>query len=224
MARLAVNATRMELLRLKKRLALARRGHKLLKDKQDELMRRFLELLARTKELRREVETGLRKAYWAFSYASATMPPEVMDVAFLLSPTSLELESTTEQVMNLRVPRFSLVLRGKGFGYGLAFTSGALDIALQQYRALLPLMVELAQREKGLEMLSEEIEKTRRRVNALEYVLIPNLMETIRYIALRLSEMERGDLARTMKVKEMLEEARVRPAQGPGGTFSSKVN
>ncbi|MBN1425862.1 V-type ATP synthase subunit D [Candidatus Fermentibacteria bacterium] len=208
MARLAVNATRMELLRLRKRVALARRGHKLLKDKQDELMRRFLELLARTQELRRQVEDGLARAHWSFSYASATMSPEIMDVAFLLSPAELTIETSTVPVLNLRTPRFELKSEGSTHGYGFAFTSGALDIALEQYQAILPAMVELAEREKGLEMLSEQIEKTRRRVNALEYVLIPNLVETIRYITLRLSEMERGDLTRIMKVKSMLEAAR----------------
>lgn len=208
MARLAVNATRMELLRLRKRVALARRGHKLLKDKQDELMRRFLELLARTQELRRQVESGLARAYWSFSYASATMPPEVMDVAFLLSPARLSIETSTVPILNLRTPSFNLKAQGAIQGYGFAFTSGALDIALEEYQAILPAMVELAEREKGLEMLSEQIEKTRRRVNALEYVLIPNLVETIRYITLRLSEMERGDLTRIMKVKSMLEAAR----------------
>lgn len=208
MARLAVNATRMELLRLRKRVALARRGHKLLKDKQDELMRRFLELLARTKQLRVEVEEGLARAYWSFSYAAATMTPAAMDVAFTLSPASLSVSTTTVPVMNLRTPQFDLHAEGTVFGYGFAFTSGALDIALEEYQAILPKMVELAEREKGLEMLSEEIEKTRRRVNALEYVLIPNLVETIRYITLRLSEMERGDLTRIMKVKAMLEAAR----------------
>ncbi len=208
MARLAVNATRMELLRLRKRIALARRGHKLLKDKQDELMRRFLELLARTRELRLEVEEGLRRAYWSFSYASATMAPETMEVAFTLSPASLSITTSTVPVMNLRTPRFHLETSGSVFSYGFAFTSGALDIALQEYQALLRKMVELAEREKGLEMLSEEIEKTRRRVNALEYVLIPNLVETIRYITLRLGEMERGDLTRIMKVKSLLEEER----------------
>ncbi len=206
--RLDVNATRMELLRLRKRVALARRGHKLLKDKQDELMRRFLELLGQTKELRMEVEKALAEAYWSFSYASATVPPEVMDVAFTLSPATLSVETKTVQVMNLRTPSFEVALSGNVFGYGFAYTTGALDIALERYQTILPKMVELAEREKGLEMLSEEIEKTRRRVNALEYVLIPNLEETIRYITLRLSEMERSDLTRIMKVKAMLEEAR----------------
>lgn len=198
----------MELLRLRKRVALARRGHKLLKDKQDELMRRFLELLARTRELREEVENALSEAYWSFSYASATIPPHIMEVGFMLSPTRLSVSTKTVPVMNLRTPSFTVNVTGKLFGYGFAFTSGALDLALERYHAVLPKMVELAEREKGLEMLSEEIEKTRRRVNALEYVLIPNLVETIRYITLRLSEMERSDLTRIMKVKAMLEESR----------------
>ena len=206
--RLDVNATRMELLRLRKRVALARRGHKLLKDKQDELMRRFLELLGETKNLRLEVEKSLTEAYWSYSYATATMSSENLDIAFTLSPADLTIETDTVQVMNLRTPHFDVQLTGSVFGYGFAFTTGALDIALGLYQKLLVKMIELAEREKGLEMLSEEIEKTRRRVNALEYVLIPNLEETIRYITLRLSEMERGDLTRIMKVKAMLEQAR----------------
>ena len=208
MPRLDVNPTRMELLRLRKRVALARRGHKLLKDKQDELMRRFLKLLARTRELRQEVEDGLREAYRSFAYASATTPSHVLDVAFTLSQAGLSVRTQTVHVMNLRVPRFTAELTGKIFGYGFTFTSGALDIALERYREILPKMLELAEREKSLEMMSDEIERTRRRVNALEYVLIPNIEETIRSITLRLAEMERATLTRVMKVKAMLDAAR----------------
>ncbi len=208
MARLTVNPTRMELLQLRRRLVLARRGHKLLKDKQDELMRRFLAMLEETRRLRIEVETALREAFREYVYASAVTPAHVMDVAFALSPAKLSVETRTTNIMNLRVPEFRAEVSGKVVGYGFAFTSAALDTALEKYHALLPKMIELAQREKQLEMLSAELERTRRRVNALEYVMIPNIEETIRYITLRLSEMERGELTRVMKVKAMMEERR----------------
>ncbi len=205
---LDVNATRMELLRLRRRLALARRGHKLLKDKQDELMRQFLSMVHKARRTRLTVEEHLAKAYQRFLFARAVLPTETLETALLATSASVRLSVKLRPVMNLRVPSFEAEIVGDVHSYGLLFTSGELDVALEGYAAMLPEMMKLAEQEKALEMLAEEIEVTRRRVNALEYILIPNLGDTIRHISLKLSEMERGDLVRLMKVKAMLEEAR----------------
>jgi V/A-type H+-transporting ATPase subunit D len=205
---LDVNATRMELLRLRKRLALAQRGHKLLKDKQDELMRQFLAMVHQARRTRLGVEEHLARAYQRFLFARAVMPAETLETALLATSASVDLEVSLRPVMNLRVPVFEAEVSGDVHSYGLLFTSGELDVALEGYAAMVPEMVKLAEQEKALEMLAEEIEVTRRRVNALEYILIPNLNDTIRHISLKLSEMERGDLVRLMKVKAMLEAAR----------------
>jgi V/A-type H+-transporting ATPase subunit D len=211
---LDVNATRMELLRLRKRLALARRGHKLLKDKQDELMRQFLSMVHQARQTRRVVEEHLAKAYQRFLFARAVLPTETLETALLATGAGVEFSVELRPVMNLRVPTFEAEIVGDVHSYGLLFTSGELDVALEGYAAMVPEIVKLAEQEKALEMLAEEIEVTRRRVNALEYILIPNLGDTIRHISLKLSEMERGDLVRLMKVKAMLEEARQR-TRGP---------
>lgn len=205
---LDVNATRMELLRLRKRLALARRGHKLLKDKQDELMRQFLLMVHEARRTRLTLEEHLAKAYQRFLFARAVLPTETLETALLATSASVRLSVELRPVMNLRVPSFEAEIGGDVHSYGLLFTSGELDVALEGYAAMVPEMVRLAEQEKTLEMLAQEIEVTRRRVNALEYILIPNLGDTIRHISLKLSEMERGDLVRLMKVKAMLEEAR----------------
>lgn len=205
---LDVNATRMELLRLRKRLALAQRGHKLLKDKQDELMRQFLAMVHEARRARLTVEEHLNRTYMRFVFARAVMATEALETALLATSARIELGVELRPVMNLRVPSFSVDIVGDVHSYGFLFTSGELDVALEGYAAMVPEMVKLAQQEKALEMLADEIESTRRRVNALEYILIPNLRDTIRHISLKLSEMERGDLVRLMKVKQMLEEAR----------------
>ena len=202
--RLAVNPNRMELLRLRKRLSLARRGHKLLKDKQEELMKRFLSLIEENKRLRKEVEEKLRVAYDNFLSARGVMPGEVLEEALLFPGKKVTLKTLVVPVMNLRLPRFELKEEGKVFCYGLAGTSGDLDVALSLFSEALPLMIKLAEVEKWIELMAEEIERTRRRVNALEYILIPSLEETIRFIGMKLSERERGNLTRLMKVKEIV--------------------
>ncbi len=210
---LDVSATRMELLRLRKRLMLAQRGHKLLKDKQDELMRQFLSMVHEARRTRLAVEEHLARAYQRFLFARAVLPTETLETALLATGAHVDLDFNVRPVMNLRVPCLEATISGDVHSYGFLFTSGELDAALEGYSAMVPEMVKLAEQEKALQMLAEEIEVTRRRVNALEYILIPNLAETIRHISLKLSEMERGDLVRLMKVKTMLEEARQR---GPG--------
>lgn len=202
--RLAVNPTRMELLKLKKRLILARRGHRLLKDKQDELMRNFLSLIEEIKELRLTVEIELFQAYGSFLIARLTMGREFLDEALMFSQLETNLEVTYVPLMNLRIPRYRLNIEGDYFSYGLLTTSMELDRALKKYRELIPKMVELAEKERGLEMLSYEIERTRRRVNALEHILIPNIFETISYISMKLEELERSNLTRLMKIKDIV--------------------
>ncbi len=202
--RLKVNPNRMELLRLRKRLVLSRRGHDLLKDKQDELMKQFLGLQDEARDLRREVEELLERAYRNFILARGALSPEFLRGALRFPGEKNEIQVTTRRVMNLFVPEFQLERSGSVHNYGFLNTSVDLDISLRLFSQALPHLVRLAEKEKAIEILAEEIEKTRRRVNALEYILIPNLEETIGYITMKLAEMERGTISRLMKVKEML--------------------
>ncbi len=208
MAILNVNPTRMEMSRLKKRLAVARRGHKLLKDKRDELMKIFLDVVKQNKELREQVETLLTESYQSFLVARAVMSSEVMYGALMFPKQSVELSVDTANLMSVSVPKFRYtetgVQGGDMYPYGFATTSGDLDNSMQILSQALPLMLELAESEKTAQLLAQEIEKTRRRVNALEYVLIPQLTETIRYITMKLEENERGNITRLMKVKDMM--------------------
>jgi V/A-type H+-transporting ATPase subunit D len=204
--RLAVNPTRMELLRLRKRLQLARRGHKLLKDKQDELMKRFMGLVHQIKDLRLSVETEFEESMKRFLVAGSVGGRQIVEAAVSVPIRKTLVEVRKEQVMNIVVPAFTLKTEGKLASYGLAATPAELDTSLVAMEKVLGRMVELASKEKALELIGDEIEKTRRRVNALEYVLIPNLGETIRYISMKLSEMERGNLTRLMRVKEIVRE------------------
>ncbi|MEW6228699.1 MAG: V-type ATP synthase subunit D [Bacillota bacterium] len=201
-----VSPTRMQLLRLKKRLRMAERGHKLLKDKRDELMKKFLELIRQERDLRDQVEAALEEIVPAFLQAKAAMSREAMEEAFMVPKVSCGVEVSTKTVMNVKVPEFTWLggdLKDV-FSYGFHGTSAALDDAVAGLAKVLPRMAELAEVEKSIELLADEIEKTRRRVNALEYVLIPNLKNTARYITMKLDEMERGNLTRLMKVKDMV--------------------
>ena len=202
---LDVSATRMELMRLKKRLSMARRGHKLLKDKQDELLRRFFVLIERARGLRSRVEEELLRAVGGFVLARGLMDEQATATALALPKVTGEVRTSTRQVMNLKVPSLELTLEGNALAYGLATTPPELDLAVEGFRRVLPRLLELAELENSIEMMAREIQLTRQRVNALEYVLIPNLEETIRYIGLKLGERERGTLTRLMKVKQMLE-------------------
>lgn len=207
MAVLQVNPTRMELGRLKKRLKTSTRGHKLLKDKRDDLMKKFLELVRRNKELRELVESKIMGVYDGFAIAGAVMSPEMLEEALMLPKEQVELEVGSANVMSVEVPVFKFSGSGEQEDitpYGFAFTSGELDDSVAALKEVLPLMLELAQMEKSAQMLAEEIEKTRRRVNALEYVQIPSLQETIKSITMKLDENERGNLARLMKIKDMM--------------------
>ena len=206
--RLQVNPTRMELTRLKKKLATATRGHKLLKDKRDELMRLFLERVRENRRLRKQVETGILAANKDFMLARAAMQDPVLNTALLAPKQKVSLESTTENVMSVEVPKFTFHTRtpqeSDMFSYGFAFTSGDLDDAIESLAAVFPAMLRLAESEKACQLMASEIEKTRRRVNALEHVMIPQLQETIRYITMKLDENERSTQVRLMKVKDMM--------------------
>ncbi|MEA4823842.1 MAG: V-type ATP synthase subunit D [Clostridiaceae bacterium] len=213
MAMLRVNPTRMELTRLKTRLKTARRGHKLLKDKLDEMMKRFLELIRENKKLRAAVEDELSRAHSAFSVASAVMSPQMLAQALSCPKQSVSLTMDARNIMGVSVPVFHAALKnedpGELFPYGFATTSAELDDAIDAIASVQTRLLALAETEKTTQLLARDIEKTRRRVNALEYVMIPQLEETIRYITMKLDENERGNLTRLMKVKDMmLEEAR----------------
>ncbi|MCR4425808.1 MAG: V-type ATP synthase subunit D [Firmicutes bacterium] len=204
-----VSPTRMQLLRLKKRLAMATRGHKLLKDKLDELLRHFLELIRRNKELREEVDRALGEAFSAFLVARGAMSEASVEGALMYPKESISITASKKNIMNVQVPHFQWSFRGQEdrtdiYPYGFAYTSAELDGAIRLLSESLPSLVELAEVEKSVELLALEIEKTRRRVNALEYVLIPKLRESAKYITMKLDEAERGNLTRLMKVKDIV--------------------
>lgn len=202
-----VNPTRMELSKLKKRLQTAKRGHKLLKDKRDELVKQFLELVRKNRELRTEVEMKLKLSHEAFAGVSAVMSPQALEEALIYPKQSVVLDPSSKNVMSVNVPVFDYKMQGNEsdiFSYGFAFTSAELDDAVQGLSDVLSQLVELAETEKSVMLLASEIEKTRRRVNAMEHVLIPNLELTIKSIIMKLDENERGNTTRLMKVKDMV--------------------
>ncbi len=199
-----VNPTRMELLRLKKRAAVAKRGHKLLKDKRDELMKTFLALTRQARDLRREVDDKLTTAYRSFLVARAVMSPEMLEEAIMFPKQQVSLTMSEKRMLNLTAPVFELHQEGEVYAYGLANTSSELDASLGIFSEVLSLMVKLAGMERSVELLAEEIERTRRRVNALEHVLIPQLETAIKSISMKLSEQERASTTRLMKIKDLI--------------------
>jgi len=189
---------------LKKRTVLARRGHKLLKDKQDELVRILFTLLEGLKELRKKVEEELTESIKRFVLARSVMEPEEVEELFLVSTAKTGIEIKEKKVMTVLVPVFEAKFEGDFLSYGFANTSPELDVSMEAlYKTYLDL-IELAEKEKTLELLALEIEKTRRRVNALEYILIPELESTVKFISMKLSEMERSDITRLMKIKDIV--------------------
>ena len=208
MASIRVNPTRMELTRLKKKLVTARRGHKLLKDKRDELMRRFLELVRENMALREKVEAGLKNANRNFVLAKAVMREEMLNTALMVPLQSLSVEVDSQNVMSVEIPKFNYKTRTPSendiYSYGFAFTSGDLDYAVKSLADIFPDMLKLAEVEKSCQLMAAEIEKTRRRVNALEHVMIPETEESIKYITMKLDENERSTQVRLMKVKDMM--------------------
>ena len=200
---LNINPNRMELLKLRRRLVLARRGHKLLKDKQEELMRQFMALVVEAKKTREEVEKKLDAAYRSFFTARMDSLQHEMEEALSFSEKTMELKSRIAPIMNLRVPYFEEEITGN-FSHGFLDVTGDLDTALKTLDAVFPKMIRMAQLEKHVAMLAGELERTRRRVNALEYILIPSLEDTIKYIGNKLNELERGNLTRLMKIKDIV--------------------
>lgn len=208
MASTHINPTRMELTRLKRKLATAIRGHRLLKDKRDELMRQFLELVRENRKLRQRVEEGIVSANKNFVMARAVMSDEALKTAFLAPKQEVYLEAGVRNVMSVEIPVFHYKTRTSDandiYSYGYAYTSGDLDDAVKSLADILPDMLRLAESEKACQMMAAEIEKTRRRVNALEHVMIPDMQEKIRYITMKLDENERSTQVRLMKVKDMM--------------------
>ena len=208
MAKKQVNPTRMELTRQKRKLVTATRGHKLLKDKRDELMRQFMDVVKLNKQLRTRVEEGLTAAFASLQVASAIMSPEMLEQALLYPRQSVELGLKYKNIMSVNVPQYSFQTKNNDpteiYPYGFAQTSGELDDALDKLARVFEDMLELAQVEKTMQLLAEEIEKTRRRVNALEYVMIPELEGNIKYISMKLEENENSTKVRLLKVKEMV--------------------
>ena len=203
-----INPTRMELTRLKGKLKTAQRGHKLLKDKRDELMKQFLDVVREVRTLRAQVEEQLMKVHSSFTVAAALMSDEALEQALLYPKQSVELDMTFQNVMSVNVPVYQFKTRsddaGEIYPYGFATTSGELDGAVEALSGLFQDMLKLAEIEKTSQLLAQEIEKTRRRVNALEYVKIPQMEESIRYISMKLDENERSNTIRLMKVKELV--------------------
>jgi len=205
MAKLNVSANRMENMKLKKRREIAVRGHELLKKKQDELMRNFLGLIDTIRGLRTKTEQALIDALKRYTAATCELSPQMQRTIFVVPGVKFELEVETERMMNLRVPVFSPSVEGIPVAYSFRDTDPEVDFALNDMAEALELLLRLSEVEKKISLLADEIDRTRRRVNALEYNLIPKLQETIKYITQKLEELERGNLVRLMKVKEIIE-------------------
>lgn len=207
MAKLNVNPTRMEMTRLKRQLKTATRGHKLLKDKLDELMKQFLEIVRENKRLREQAEAALESAYQNFIIARAVMSESTLAEALMIPQQSVAVKVKNRNIMSVNVPVFDFQEEeGSGdiYPYGTAFTSGELDSAMNSFSGAMEPLLRLAESEKTAQLLAQEIERTRRRVNALENVMIPNYQETIKFIAMKLEENERASTTRLMKVKDMV--------------------
>ena len=204
MARVNVNPNRMELSRLKKRLVVAKRGHKLLKDKQDALIKAFLEKAREVKKIRENVESNLQSCYQSFLMARAQTLPAMLEQALMISGSTCTLDVTSRNVMSVVVPIYEVHQEGSTFNYGMATTPASLDVALEEFSKIIPELLQLAEYEKAVALMSKEIERTRRRVNALEHVMIPNYTETIKYISMKIDEQARSTTSQLMKVKEIV--------------------
>lgn len=208
--RLNVNPNRMELTKLKKRLVTSVRGHKLLKDKQDELMRQFIDMVKHNNRLRKQVEEELIAVYKDFVLAGAILSPAFLEEALMFPKERITLQTTVKNIMSVNVPKMQFIREMEGeegsiYPYGFFNTSDEVDRALHKLFLILPKLLELAEVEKACNLMTDEIEKTRRRVNALEYMTIPQLQETIKYIKMKLDENERSNIIRLMKVKSMIQ-------------------
>ncbi len=213
MAELRVNPTRMEMKRIQTRYQTARKGHKLLKDKRDELMKQFLDVVREDKMLRERVEKALTDAYRSFTVAGAVSSPKMLEEALICPKKEGQLAVDYKNMMSVTVPIFRMKVQSEGrsdsYNYGLAFTSGELDDSLRELSNIMEDLLRMAELEKTAQLLAEEIERTRRRVNALEYILMPQYLETIKSIKMKLDENERGNTTRLMKVKDMMLKAQL---------------
>ena len=201
---LKVNPNRMELLRLKKRLVVAKRGYKLLKDKRDALIQVFVRLAKESDTVREELEKNLLKCYAFFSNASCLMSKLTFEETLMFSKAKSETEVSFKNIMSVNVPQYKFKCEGKYYSYSLVDTTAELDGALKKYHDILPLMLKVAELDKAITLLANEIEKTRRRVNALEYVIIPDLEETIKFITMKLDEMARSTTSAIMRIKDII--------------------
>lgn len=201
---LNVNPNRMELSRLKRKLAVAKRGHKLMKDKQDALVKEFLGKAREIYQTRIDVEEKLRGCYSGFLLARAQTLPEMLEQTLMNAGGNVRVNVTFASMMSVRVPRFELPEQTICLSYGLGTSPGSLDVALERFLKLMKNLVALAAEEKALKSMAVEIERTRRRVNALEHVMVPQLVEAIRSISMKLDESERSTLSRLMVVKEIV--------------------
>ncbi len=203
-----IKPTRMELKKTKARLKTAVRGHKLLKDKRDELMRQFFQIVRENKALRQKVEKGLEEAMASMSRASRLMSPEILEQSLLCPKQGVEVDIRLRNIMSVNIPEYAFRTRTDAaediYPYGYAMTSGELDESLDQLSLVFRDMLELARAEKSMQLMAAEIERTRRRVNALEYVMIPQMQDTIRFITMKLEENERSTTTRLMKVKDQI--------------------
>jgi len=201
---LKVNPNRMELLRLKKRLVVAKRGYKLLKDKRDALIQVFVRLAKENDTVREELEKKLLKCYATFSNASSLISKLALEEALMFPKAKSVTEVSFKNIMSVNVPQYKFKCEGKYYSYSLVDTTAELDGALKKYHEILTLMLKVAELDKSVTLLANEIEKTRRRVNALEYVLIPDLEETIKFITMKLDEMARSNTSAIMRIKEII--------------------
>jgi len=203
---LKVNPNRMELLRLKKRLIVAKRGYKLLKDKRDALIQVFVRLAKEDNTVREELEEKILKCYAFFSNASSLMGKLTLEETLMFPKAKSRSEVSFKNIMSVNVPQYKFRCEGKYYSYSLVDTTAELDSALKKYYEILPIMLKAAELDKSVTLLANEIEKTRRRVNALEYVIIPDLEETIKYITMKLDEMARSTNSAIMRIKEIIRE------------------
>ena len=218
MASVQITPTRMELKKLQNKYSTARRGHKLLKDKRDELMRRFLDVVREDKDLRARVEDSLAKIYKSFSVANAVGSPKMLEEALICPKKEGSIDVSYQNLMSVTVPVFKMQVVGdnaaEGCNYGFAFTSGELDSSLRELNSLLEDIIRMSELEKTAQLLAEEIERTRRRVNALEHIMMPQYLAAIKSIKMKLDENERGNTTRLMKVKDMMLKAQLEQKHG----------
>ena len=201
---LAVNPNRMELLKLKRRLELARRGYKLLKDKRDALIQKFIELVMKNKKTREEFDKKIRECTTEFLFSILYLGEDDLNSIFMFPQRETKVITEYQNIMSVKVPKYKIIEEGNLYTYGMIKTSPELDNALKKYQQVVPLMIKMAELDKAIVLLTEEIEKTRRRVNALEYVMIPNLEDTIKFITMKLDEMARSSNSAIMRIKEMI--------------------